>query len=183
MRVDPAPGYLSPVAGAVVANNNRLVLGAIGCLFLIGFFGLSCMGFGAVGFYLYSTPAAPVAAAPATVPAARELTAGASRVDLLSDAAFLDVGAGPFAAPFAAVPAEPDAAPSEPARPVIRPPTQPRAPIATAPSEPEPLPAEDDQAPIISDEDVQALDAEVQQIQAEKEAEAATDTKKKKKNK
>jgi hypothetical protein len=61
---------------------------------------------------------------------------------------------------------------------VIRP-TQPRAPVATAPSVPEPPPAEDDQAPIISDDDVKALDAEVQQIQAEKEADAATETKKK----
>jgi hypothetical protein len=182
MRVGPAPGYLSEVAGAVVANNNRLVLGAIGCLFLTGLFGLSCMGLGAVGYFALRTPAAPIVAAPAAAPAAREISL-ATHEGLLSDAAFLDVGAGPFAAPLG-LPAEAEPAPIEPARPVIRP-TQapPRAPVATAPSEPEPPPAEDDQAPIISDEDVQALDAEVQQIEAEKAAEAATDTKKKKKNK
>ena len=43
MRVDPVPGYLSAVAGAVVANNNRLVLGAIGCLVLTGLFGFTCI--------------------------------------------------------------------------------------------------------------------------------------------
>ncbi len=159
-----------------MANNNRLVLGALGCLFLTGLLGLSCIGFGTIGFLYLRTPDTPVAAVPKAAP-----TPATTRVDLLSDAAFLDVGAGPFAAP-GALPAEAEAAPIEPARPVIRPThAAPRAPIAAAPSEPEPPPAEDDQAPIISDEEVQALDAEVQQIQADKEADAATDTKKKKK--
>jgi hypothetical protein len=181
MRVCPAPGYLSAVAGAVVANNNRLVLGVLGCLVLTGLFGFTCIGLGTVGFLYSRTPSAPIAAAPDADPVAREERPATTRVDLLSDAAFLDVGAGPFAAPVA-VPVEVEPAPSEPVRPVIRPTqTPPRAPVATAPSEPEPPPAEDDQAPIISDEEVQALDAEVQQIEAEKEAEAATDTKKKKK--
>jgi hypothetical protein len=139
---------------------------------LTGSFGLSA-GPGAVGFLV----------APSGRPLGRGRAAGTPRRrgDLLSDAAFLDVGAGPFAAPVA-VPVEAEAAPAEPVRPVIRP-TPSRAPVATAPSEPEPPPAEDDQAPIITDEDVQKLDAEVQQIQAEKDADAATDTKKKKKNK
>ena len=164
-----------------MANNNRLVLGALGCLVLTGLFGLTCIGLGTAGFLYSRSASAPIAAAPTAVPAAPAQAPSGTRVDLLSDAAFLDVGAGPFAAPVAA-PAEAQAAPSEPARPVIRP-TQPKAPVATPPSEPEPPAAEDDQAPIISDEDARALDAEVQQIQAEKEAEAATDTKKKKKNK
>jgi hypothetical protein len=179
MRVDPVPGYLSAVAGAVVANNNRLVLGAIGCLVLTGLFGFTCIGLGTAGFLYSRMPSTPVAAAPEPPP--RGEASALTRVDLLSDAAFLDVGAGPFAAPVAG-PVEAESAPSETARPTIRP-TQPRAPIATQPSAPEPPPAEDDQAPIISDEDVQALDAEVQQIQADKAADAATDAKKKKKNK
>jgi hypothetical protein len=179
MRVDPAPGYLSAVAGAVVANNNRLVLGAIGCLVLTGLFGLTCIGLGTVGFLYSRMPSAPVAAAPDAVPAPRGEASATTRVDLLSDAAFLDVGAGPFAAPVA-VPVQAESAPSETARPAMRP-TPPKAPIATQPSEPEPPPVEDDQAPIISDEDAQALDAEVRQIQAQQEADAATDTKKKKK--
>jgi hypothetical protein len=174
MRSCPAPGYLSAVAGAVVANNNRLVLGAIGCLVLTGLFGLSCMGLGTVGYFYLRTPSAPVAVAPTAVHAAPT-----TRVDLLSDAAFLDVDAGPFAGPVAA-PAQAEAAPAEPVRPVLRP-TQTRAPTATAPAEPEPVPAEDDQAPIITDDEVQKINAEVQQIQAEKDADAATDTKKKKK--
>ena len=176
MRVCPAPGYLSPVAGAVVANNNRLVLGAIGCLVLTGLFGFTCIGLGTVGFLYSRSASAPVAVAPP----AREDVPATTRVDLLSDAAFLDVGAGPFAAPVAA-PVEAQAAPVEAVRPVIRPTS--RAPVATAPSEPEPVPAEDDQAPIITDDEVEKINAEVQQIQAEKEADAATDTKKKKKNK
>jgi len=180
MRVCPAPGYLSAVAGAVVANNNRLVLGAIGCLVLTGLFGFTCIGLGTVGFLYSRSASAPVATHPAAVPAAHE-RAPTTRVDLLSDAAFLDVGAGPFAAPVAA-PVQAAPAPVEPVRPVIRP-TQTRAPVAAPSSEPEPPPAEDDQAPIISDDDVKALDAEVQQIQADKEADAASDSKKKKKNK
>ena len=165
-----------------MANNNRLVLGAIGCLALTGLVGLSCMGLGTAGILYYSrTASGPIAAAPDAVPARAEAAPG-TRVDLLSDAAFLDVGAGPFAAPVGVSAETEAAAPVETARPVIRP-AQPKAPMATAPSEPEPPPAEDDQAPIISDEDVEALDAEVQQIQAEKAAEATTDSKKKKKNK
>ena len=158
-------------------NNNKLAIVGVGCLFLLGLFGLSCMGLGTIGFLYMRTPTTQVAAVAEEPPAA-------TRVDLLSDASFLDVGAGPFVAPVA-VPAEPEE-PIEPLRPVIQPaatrPT-PRAVVpAPPPSAPEEPLIEDDQEPIISDEDVQALDAEVQQIQAEKEAEAATDSKKKKKN-
>jgi hypothetical protein len=162
-----------------VANNNKLLIGAIGCLFLTAMSGLSCMGLGTLGWFLYTRNAAPevAAATPVEKPAS-------TRVDLLSDAAFLDVSAGPFAAPTD-VGTEPEAAPSEPARPVIHPPAprpSPRPAVtAPEPSAPEAPPAEDDQEPIISDEDVQALDAEVQQIEAEREAAAATESKKKKK--
>ena len=161
-------------------NTNKLVIGAIGCLFLLGLSGLSCMGLGTLGyFYVRSVPSQVAVESPAPAH-----SPSFSRVDLLSDAAFLDVSAGPFAFPVTSADAA-DAEPSEPLRPVIQPAVtrpSPRAPAATAPtpSAPEDPLIEDDQEPIISDEDVQALDAEVQQIEAEKAAEAASDTKKKK---
>jgi hypothetical protein len=164
-----------------VANNNNLVLGAIGCLVLTGFAGLSCAGFAGVGWYLYSRPAAPDLAAMPDVEAPSAVAAPPTHADLLSDAGFLDLGAGVFAGPSGTV-AEP--APTEPAAPAEPPPvarrrgaTEPKPEAAEAPAPP---PAEDE-APVISDEDVKALDLEVQQIEAANEA-AATETKKKKKN-
>jgi hypothetical protein len=154
------------------------VIVAIGCLAVLGLSGLSCMGLGAIGYFALRT--APSKVAMESVPEAPSI----SPVDVLSDAAFLDVRAGPFAAPIA--PAAPQAAPSETTQPVVHTaPARivPRTPVAPPePSAPEPALIEDEE-PIISDEEVRALDAEVQQIQAEKEAEAATETKKKKKNK
>jgi hypothetical protein len=155
-----------------VANNNGLVLGAIGCLFLTGLAGLSCMGLGGIGWYLHSRPVE------SDVARVRTSTAGA---DLLAEAAFLDVSAGAFAAPVAAegaIPVEAVEAVEVVEAPVVR--RRAAAAVApeAAPSEPPP-PAEEE--PIISDEDVKALDAEVQQIQEANEA-AATETKKKKKN-
>ena len=157
-------------------NNNKLAIVGVGCLFLMGLFGLSCMGLGTIGFLYMRTPVTQVAAV-------TDEPSASTRVDLLSDASFLDVGAGPFAAPVG-VAVEPEAEPSEPLRPVIQPTAArpPRAPVVPEPVAPEEPLIEDDQEPIISDEDVQALDAEVQQIEAEKAAEAPTDGKKKKKN-
>ena len=80
-------------------NNSRLVLGAIGCLFLTGLMGLSCIGLGAIGFLYLHTESAQIAAAPAKAPAPQTKALSATQEGLLSDATFLDVANGPFAAP------------------------------------------------------------------------------------
>jgi hypothetical protein len=163
----------------VVVANNKLVLGAIGCAFFGAFTGLTCMGVGGLGWYPHARGDAPDVAAMPESP-----TSG--RVDLLTDGGFLDVSAGPFAGPAALDVAPETLPPVEPVepKPAARAPTKPvshtPAPIAFETSEPPP-PAAPEEDPIISDEDVKALDAEVQQIEKDNEA-TATESKKKKKN-